>query len=54
LSFEGKKYLLKEKALFKLDKKDKMEYNLEDDKIGNDKIITRRIKTLKEFLNGKT
>ena len=53
LSFEGKKFLLKEKDLFKLDKKGKIEYKLEDDKIGNDKIITKRIKTLKEILNGK-
>lgn len=54
LSFEGKKYLLKQKQLLNLDKKIKKTYTLEDDKIGHDKKITKKIKTLKEFLNGKT
>ena len=52
LSFDGKKFLLKEKSLFRVDKEPKKTYNLKDDKIGNDKSITRKIKTLKEFLNG--
>ena len=52
LSFEGKKYLLEQKALFSVDKKEKKTYNLKDVKIGNDKNIKRKIKTLKEFLNG--
>jgi len=54
LSFEGKQFLLKQKSLFNVDKKEKITYNLKDDKIGNDKHITRKPKTLKEFLNGKT
>jgi len=54
LSFEGKKYLLKQKQLLNIDKKTKTSYNLEDAKIGNDKNIVKKIKTLKEFLNGKT
>ena len=54
LSFEGKKFLLKEKSLFVVDKPEKTTYNLKDDKIGNDKNFTRKPKTLKEFLNGKT
>jgi len=43
---------LKEKALLDVDKDIKMTYNLKDDKIGTDKHITRKPKTLKEFLNG--
>lgn len=53
LSFEGKKFLLKEKSSFGVDKIDKITYNLKDDKIGNDKPIIKKPKTLKEFLNGK-
>lgn len=53
LSFEGKKFLLEQKGLFSVDKKEIKTYNLEDDKIGNDKNIRRKVKTLKEFLNGK-
>jgi hypothetical protein len=54
LSFEGKKYLLKEKSSLNLDKDIKISYHLESDKIGNDKTINKKVKTLKEFLNGKT
>jgi hypothetical protein len=54
LSFEGKKYLLQQKELLNVDKEQKPSYNLEDTKIGNDTTITRKVKTLKEFLNGKT
>jgi hypothetical protein len=54
LSYEGKKFLLKEKALLDVDKTNKITYNLKDDKIGNDKPIIKKPKTLKEFLNGKT
>lgn len=53
LSYEGKKFLIKQKTLLDVDKNDKTSYNLKDDKIGNDKHITRKPKTLKEFLNGK-
>lgn len=53
LSYDGKKFLIKEKALLDVDKNTKTAYNLKDDKIGNDKHITRKPKTLKEFLNGK-
>jgi hypothetical protein len=54
LSYKGKKFLLKEKALLDVDKTNKITYNLKDDKIGNDKPIVKKPKTLKEFLNGKT
>ena len=54
LSFEGKKYLLKEKSLLNIDKDIKISYHLESNKIGNDKTINKKVKTLKEFLNGKT
>ena len=54
LSFEGKKYLLQQKELLNVDKEQKPSYNLEDTKIGNDTNIIRKVKTLKEFLNGKT
>jgi hypothetical protein len=54
LSFEGKKYLLKEKSLLNVDKDIKISYHLETTKIGNDKTINKKVKTLKEFLNGKT
>ena len=53
LSFDGKKFLLQQKALFSVDKKEIKAYNLENDKIGNDKSISKKVKTLKEFLNGK-
>ena len=52
LSFEGKQFLLKQKATFNVDKNIKIEYDLKDDKIGEDKKIIKKIKTLKEFLNG--
>jgi hypothetical protein len=52
LSFDGKKYLLNQKQSFILDNESKNTYNLEDNKIGNDKIVVKKIKTLKEFLNG--
>ena len=54
LSFEGKKYLLKEKSSLNVDKDIKTSYHLESNKIGNDKTITKKDKTLKEFLNGQT
>jgi hypothetical protein len=54
LSFEGKKYLLKEKSSLNVDKDIKISYHLESTKIGNDKTINKKVKTLKEFLNGKT
>jgi len=54
LSFEGKKYLLQQKELLNVDKEEKISYNLEDTKIGNDTTIIKKVKTLKEFLNGKT
>ena len=54
LSFEGKKYLLQQKELLNVDKEQKPSYNLEDTKIGNDTTIIKKVKTLKEFLNGKT
>ena len=54
LSFEGKKYLLKEKSSLNVDKDIKISYHLESNKIGNDKTINKKVKTLKEFLNGQT
>jgi len=54
LTFEGKKFLFNQKRLFKIDKNSNLAYNIGKDKIGEDKNIIKKVKTLKEFLDGKT